>query len=246
MLEYCDHSLTLRFGAYDIEMIHRLPENKKTAYREVVRRIVHQVFMDNPVFDQRAVESYLNSNLVMVVRREGEPVGFVFANILRLDCGPVLHLSGGYILADHQAHGLVQRRLVEVCLAMAAKEFGTDDFLIAVRTPSPRAIASFWDSPFFRLYPRLDQRPEESDCKMEATEFCQRVYGLDGFDPATRVISETYPLPPWEGEFPWHWDEQVNDFCRKLLSPAGKDAILFMGRTTPPLPTYGFWEEQCR
>ena len=162
-----------------------------------------------------------------------------------MDCGPVLHLCGGYIMSNHQAHGLIQRRLVEICLASAAREFGTEDFLVAVRTPSPRAIASFWRSPFFRLYPRLDLEPDENDCRIEATEFCQRIYGPNGFDPASRVISETYPIPPWNGELPWHWDERVNEFCRKLLSPTGKDAILFVGRTTPPLPTYGFWEEQC-
>ncbi len=231
-----DRPLRLVFEPYDVDVHLGLDEQKKAELMPELARIVHATFIDHPEFDQQVLPAYLDCAVCSVIRTEDRIIGFVFANLLTVEEKPVLHLAGAYVLPLHQTHRLCQHRMVDVFLALAEERFGADEFFVVVRTPNPRAIASFWEMPCFKMYPRPDAPLADPELKSLARRFCRLTYGQAVYDEEASVVRKTYPVPPWNGRVPWHRRESVNRFCRSGLDASGRDALFLIGRTTPPLP----------
>lgn len=234
-----DDPIELQFKDYPIRIHRRVDQDLARLLLPRLTEIVHQTFIDHPEFDRVVLPGYLKSSYSSVIRLEETVIGFVFANLTQVGSRPLLHLAGAYVLPGHQNHSLCQHVMVKAFLALAAEDLGREDFFVAVRTPNPVAVGAFWDLPHFQIFPRPEEFAPDDELARIRREFCRQTYGLDGWQEESGIIVDTYPVPPYHGRSPRHRDDRVNRFVDRLIAPGGRDALLMIGRTTPPLPRFG-------
>lgn len=223
----------LRLPPYRIDLYQNPSSARRARLAPALTRVLHESFLNHPDYDRDNLAGMLSSDLFLEVRGERGDCGLFLADFEQADGTPLLYLAAGFLLPECRSGGALHRDMIRLALAAAAASFNQADFLVALRTANPRVIAQLWRMPYFRLYPRPDWSESDPLAARVAPLFCRAHFGADRCEPSGRLFRDIYPAPPWGGQIPWHHDEAVNRFWREHLSPAGRDALLLLGPTTP-------------
>lgn len=201
-----------------------------------LREIIHDTFVKDKDFDRRTLGCYLECDYLMVVRKDGQPVGFHMARPRMIDGHKLLHLSGAFLLPQFRGQRLIIGWLVRANLCLAARHFKSQDFWVAVRTNQPRVVGTYADSEYFSLFPQPGHKPLPENFEEVAPLFAAACYPGQEFDAVRGVFPGIFPPESAIREDYWHHDDRVNGFFKSRVDHLAGDALFLMGRTKPPLP----------
>lgn len=228
---------------YSIEVLIGGDRQAKQHLLSDLKDIVHATFAQDPEFDRVTLGCYLDCDYVMVVRLAGKSVGFHIARPRIVDGRRLLHLSGAFLLPHCRGNRLVLGHIVDANLCLAAQQFGTEDYWVAVRTNQPKVVGSFMESPHFVLYPRPGA--EHGQDGEAVTAFAGACYAGQKFDAERAVFPGIFPEDSVKRKQYWHHNEEVNRFFQSRVDYRSGDALFLVGRTKPPLPDTMLGGETC-
>ena len=219
---------------YRFEVRFGLSSAEQRQLRPELVGLLHDTFINHPDYDAEYLPEFMQSDIYIRVLSGNGLAGIFTADLFHSKGKPVLHLVAGLVTPSARSGGQLMTLSMGLSIDLAAQAFGADDFYVGLRSANPRVVATLWQSPWVRFYPRLDDWTGDPVLADLRPHFCGQAFGADRCDLEGIIFFDIYPTPPWAGEIPWHHDERVNDFWRKHLRPQGLDAFLFMGPTTPP------------
>lgn len=232
-----EESIRIRWESalYSVEVNFGLSPSRRKNLEPELLAVLHQSFINHPDYDSEHLPEFMHSDLYLRIFHGRDLRGIFTADLVRILNHPVLHLSSGFVLPQYRSGGSLMSLAMGLTLDLAAQSFGGDEFFAALRTANPRVVAKLWETSWVRFYPRLSWEKNDSRLHELAPYFCSQVFGADRCDMEGRIFYNIYPVSPWNGQIPWHYDEKVNNFCRSHLRPDGRDAFLFLGPTLPPM-----------
>lgn len=210
-----------------------LSPKRRAELEPELRRLLHELFLDNPEYDRLYLPHFLGADLYLRVFQGPELAGHFISELTYSGEKPVLHLILGLARPTAGSRGKLIPLAMGLCLRLAAQAFGGEEFFVALRTANPRVVAKLWESPWVRFYPRADWGSGDERLRALRPRLCAQLFGGDRCSLEGVVFHDIYPEAPWRGKAPQHHDQRANRFCAQHLGP--RDAFLFLGFTQPPL-----------